>query len=575
MANFSIIFKRNFVLFQQTHHGSFDPESIFNMDQLEKPQSKRQIAESIQCESGSTGLFSHPLDCSKFIQCDLGRTYITECSVGTVFNELAKVCDWPWKTSCGTRPFFGNTVIPSPPPPSSSLPPSSPYPPNPQTTIEEEPFRGEGIINIRHGRFAPKTHPQQIRWVNNVQNQQNYPYQQQHHQSYHQHYRPQHPPVRNYQHQNQNRGPVRNQSIPSSKRPEQNSYRIIFMDPDQQSEPSQTNHYTSNDILNRASAGNKPQVKIINVPNHFPEVNVMTKRVGDEFLKYFSNPKLKTNPKPSANVFEHPIILKVTPQQFLHTNLVSAQVGDQFNLFFANPKPKTVVNLRFSPKIEVKTKQKPAAIDYITLVRQGTPHEHSASHQFPQINLMSPMVGNEFYHYFSQPKPETTPKKTSTEKPSPEMDEPQASFGLFHGEPQLNRKISSPLDNYNRLYFKPAKIPFEHTGRNAEPDNVLISDNLKQLLRSYFNENASKTSNKLEPTNQKADVETFTTTSDHKQIQQFYPEQRPTTYRPRPQSRFPETESSNQPTYRRPGAPYDPNKIYFPGPHSYSHSTQY
>lgn len=444
----------------------------------------------IRCENGATGLFVHPFDCSKFLQCDKGRTFIMDCFAGTVFNDMTKICDWPQKTNCGARQLNVNGAT------------------HPTT------------------RPAPNSHRQQ------------------------------HPQNRNNQRPSSSPQLIRGQT--------QNQVNQIA--------PSRID-----EISARALDLNQPNVEIVSLQNEFPEVNVMSKRVGGEFLKYFAKKTPQTHAKSSENAHKRPIILKITPQQFLDTNLVSKRVGNEFKVYFVNPKSNPTVNLRLSPSTEIEEKQKLAPIDYITLVQQGTPYVLTASQQFPQVNLMSPTVGNEFYRYFSQVKPKSTPKKEATENSrNTKESEPQASPGLFHGQPELNRKVSSPLDNYNRLYWNhqtKEQLSQNANERNDETANVLISDNLKQLLHPYFDEKVSKAKTKSKSTDAAvvprlpltgADVDTFTTTPR--------PLPRPSF---RPQSRFPEPPTSRKPpTYHRSG-PHDPNKIYFPGPHSQSHPMNY
>lgn len=43
------------------------------------------------------------MDCTKFLKCDRGRTFLEECGPGAVFNDVLKVCDWPHNVNCGTR----------------------------------------------------------------------------------------------------------------------------------------------------------------------------------------------------------------------------------------------------------------------------------------------------------------------------------------------------------------------------------------------------------------------------------------------------------------------------------------
>jgi HGF/MSP/plasminogen-like protein len=58
----------------------------------------------VECEKYATGLYAHNLDCSKYLNCAHGATYIQDCGRGTVFNAQSKVCDWPRNVNCGSRP---------------------------------------------------------------------------------------------------------------------------------------------------------------------------------------------------------------------------------------------------------------------------------------------------------------------------------------------------------------------------------------------------------------------------------------------------------------------------------------
>ncbi|CAL7933954.1 unnamed protein product [Xylocopa violacea] len=48
-----------------------------------------------RCPPHVTGLVAHPSDCTKFLQCVNGGTFIMDCGPGTVFNPAISVCDWP------------------------------------------------------------------------------------------------------------------------------------------------------------------------------------------------------------------------------------------------------------------------------------------------------------------------------------------------------------------------------------------------------------------------------------------------------------------------------------------------
>ena len=57
--------------------------------------------EIISCEVGTAdGIYKHPYDCTKFIQCASGRTFIQNCGPGTHFNVALQVCDWPHNANC-------------------------------------------------------------------------------------------------------------------------------------------------------------------------------------------------------------------------------------------------------------------------------------------------------------------------------------------------------------------------------------------------------------------------------------------------------------------------------------------
>lgn len=62
-----------------------------------------QSADKIKCRKEVTGLFVHPLDCSKYINCKNGRTDIQDCGPGTVFNARSGECDWPKNVQCNQK----------------------------------------------------------------------------------------------------------------------------------------------------------------------------------------------------------------------------------------------------------------------------------------------------------------------------------------------------------------------------------------------------------------------------------------------------------------------------------------
>ncbi|XP_072745020.1 uncharacterized protein [Anoplolepis gracilipes] len=56
---------------------------------------KSQKLTELKCPPYLIGLLPHYGDCTKFLQCAHGTTYIMNCGIGTVFNPTIGVCDWP------------------------------------------------------------------------------------------------------------------------------------------------------------------------------------------------------------------------------------------------------------------------------------------------------------------------------------------------------------------------------------------------------------------------------------------------------------------------------------------------
>ncbi|XP_026296178.1 uncharacterized protein LOC724971 isoform X4 [Apis mellifera] len=67
--------------------------NYYNFPTTERLDSSR--LQEPKCPPHVTGLIAHPLDCTKFLQCANGGTYIMDCGPGTVFNPAVMVCDWP------------------------------------------------------------------------------------------------------------------------------------------------------------------------------------------------------------------------------------------------------------------------------------------------------------------------------------------------------------------------------------------------------------------------------------------------------------------------------------------------
>ena len=55
-------------------------------------------------------MYPHPYDCTKFLQCSNGATYIQACGPGTAFDSLRSLCDYKHKVKCCAGCTMGNTT---------------------------------------------------------------------------------------------------------------------------------------------------------------------------------------------------------------------------------------------------------------------------------------------------------------------------------------------------------------------------------------------------------------------------------------------------------------------------------
>lgn len=58
----------------------------------------KEVISQFQCTH--EGIFEHPHDCTKFIQCAHSGLYVQSCGPGTMFNPSLLVCDWPKNVQC-------------------------------------------------------------------------------------------------------------------------------------------------------------------------------------------------------------------------------------------------------------------------------------------------------------------------------------------------------------------------------------------------------------------------------------------------------------------------------------------
>lgn len=60
-----------------------------------------------RCDPGFSGLQPHPTDCTKFLNCANGQTFIQNCGPGTAFSPSKLVCDYKNKVNCAEAPGQG------------------------------------------------------------------------------------------------------------------------------------------------------------------------------------------------------------------------------------------------------------------------------------------------------------------------------------------------------------------------------------------------------------------------------------------------------------------------------------
>ncbi|ALC44003.1 Tequila [Drosophila busckii] len=78
--------------------------------------SARLLDASPQCGAGVNGLQAHPFDCTKFLNCANGRTFIQDCGPGTAFDPVMLICDYKHKVNCGAGGAGVGRAQPAPPP---------------------------------------------------------------------------------------------------------------------------------------------------------------------------------------------------------------------------------------------------------------------------------------------------------------------------------------------------------------------------------------------------------------------------------------------------------------------------
>ncbi|XP_024086083.1 uncharacterized protein LOC106674111 [Cimex lectularius] len=65
--------------------------------------------DGLGCPKGATGQFPYAMDCKRFYNCWKGRSVLSVCAPGTLFNPETLECDFPAKVKCYTNPNIGKT----------------------------------------------------------------------------------------------------------------------------------------------------------------------------------------------------------------------------------------------------------------------------------------------------------------------------------------------------------------------------------------------------------------------------------------------------------------------------------
>lgn len=335
--------------------------------------SQRQEFAPIECERGASGLFANPSDCTKFLNCDHGRTFHQDCGPGTAFNDVFKVCDWPHKVNCGDRPFNGvsngysnvnsntntNTNSYSNHNTNSYQPNSNPYSntnensrpnsytnhnSNPNTgtfsNSRDEPFYGEGLMDTRMDTSS------------RAHSQPSYPHHHQHNPSNRPYQPPQFPRnnIRNYQ-QSNGQQHQSNDGI--------NSLNSFSSSPSFTATTINEDLHSNGQYADHTAQESSPKTQIVQIPSQvlLPPLGTTLSsdrsgRVDENFQGRVDSRLDWGNTGNSLDSTTRPTQIddalltqkktENTPQQFPELNFMSSRVADDFNKYFSNPQPNTM-----------------------------------------------------------------------------------------------------------------------------------------------------------------------------------------------------------------------------------------
>ncbi|XP_052845540.1 uncharacterized protein LOC128258146 isoform X4 [Drosophila gunungcola] len=73
--------------------------------EIEEPGHQKSLNKSgdITCPPGSSGIHAHPFDCTKFLECANGETFVKVCGPGTAFSTVNNICDFAHNVDCSGR----------------------------------------------------------------------------------------------------------------------------------------------------------------------------------------------------------------------------------------------------------------------------------------------------------------------------------------------------------------------------------------------------------------------------------------------------------------------------------------
>lgn len=406
----------------------------------QRQYSQRQEHAPIQCENGASGLVAHPLDCTKFLNCDHGRTFIQDCGPGTAFNDVFKVCDWPHKVNCGSRSLNGNT---------HSEPPAN----------QEQLYYGEDVMDVRMGEGDVQSRAHSA--LGNIRNN-------------HGQQQPQYgPPNGNqspqYSHQSPQyaeRQPQNGQQQPGYGQPQYRQHEPRHYPHHGQHQPSQGQQGG----YNTPQYGERPQFPQQDIRNHqynpsqqsndgIPSLNNSFSSIDADAYPSSSSTSQTTfdpasntvqSPKPDFDVDPAQDLLPLykDPESNIQTTLSHKPSYPDDEEWTAQGQHHDINSFNQGENIDRQIGWRQEAIDRNILnAKEPQNTQNQAGAQFPELNMMSNRVAEDFRKYFSNPQT----KVTSTTPYTPVQTSESAPTNQYPNEGQLPQQpdpIQRRIDEY-------------------------------------------------------------------------------------------------------------------------------